>query len=166
MVVQKVAQKVVQKVAQFASFQTGSGQTFLWYRKAPNCIFVVIYCFKCAHVATCLYVWPHVAACCPHFAHIFQSKFIRGNCGTSVMTPFVLTPSGSFQEILRLGGSAWRLVFVPPNLDGSPTVPRSSAKQIDGGGGLYSNLRTSDDGSNLLRGCQHLEGIHPLRIRS
>ena len=31
------------------------------------------------------------------FCHIFQGKLIMGECGTSVMTPFVLTPSGSCQ---------------------------------------------------------------------
>ena len=33
------------------------------------------------------------------FCHIFQCELIMGNCGTSVMTPFVLTPSGSCQII-------------------------------------------------------------------
>ena len=33
---------------------------------------------------------PHVATCCSHFPW----KFIRGKCGTSAATPFVLTPSG------------------------------------------------------------------------
>ena len=30
----------------------------------------------------------------PHFAHIFPCHSIGDNCGTSVTTPFVLTPSG------------------------------------------------------------------------
>ena len=52
---------------------------------------------KCAHFATCCHnMLPHFAAC----YNIFASKPTMGNCGTSVITPFVLTPSGSCRFIV------------------------------------------------------------------
>ena len=78
------------------SFQTGSGQTgFLqkWHKSYTCCHMS----FKCAHLLSRLpYILQHLATS----DHILPWQLIMGNRGTSVMTPFVLTPPGSCQQRL------------------------------------------------------------------
>ena len=72
--------------------QTGSGQ-MLFLRKCPQvpdfCHFV--------WVGTCCHNYHTFAIRCNSLRH-FPMKHDMGNCITSVMTPFVLTPSGSRQN--------------------------------------------------------------------
>ena len=87
-----------------------------FHRRATNSLPFAICCFKCAHVATSCSVLPHVA-------QVFPWKLIRGNCGTSVATPFVPNPSGNFRirsresmmciQWQKLLSSPW-LVFCKP----------------------------------------------------
>ena len=74
-------------------FQTGSGQT--WFsQKGHKSVTLCHIWFKCAHVDVVCHIWQILLH---HFTYIFLWMFMRGNCDTSAMTPFVLTPSGSCQ---------------------------------------------------------------------
>ena len=68
----------------------GSGQTGFSQKGHKFLTFchIDILCFTRARVAT----FCNISYFLQRFAHIFPRKFIRGNCGTSAVTPFVLTP--------------------------------------------------------------------------
>ena len=75
--------------------------TWGFHRRATDPPQAARFCFECAHAATCCDMLSLVTTCrhmLPHYvAHNFPCKLILGHCGTSVVTPFVLTPSGSCQ---------------------------------------------------------------------
>ena len=75
----------------FTGFQKGSGQTG-FSQKGRKFLTFIIFVFESAHVAT-------FCRMLSHFAYISPWKLIRGNCATSAVTPFVLTPSGSCQGL-------------------------------------------------------------------
>ena len=69
--------------------------------EGPQMYILPYSCFRCAHFATNT---VHVFTYTIHFAtfcRIIPWTFVMGNCGTSVMTPFVLTLSGSCQQTNR-----------------------------------------------------------------
>ena len=65
----------------------------------------------------------------PHFVHMFPWKFIRGNRSTSVTTPFVLTPAGSWQLFFRHTWSMYMFYIVFQNLT-SPENPCTATNRV------------------------------------
>ena len=78
--------------------------------------FFVLSAHALPHFAISFDILQHFIIFCYILAHILTWKSIRGNCGTSATTPFVPTPSGSFQLSLREDfwgmGAPWNIILI------------------------------------------------------